>query len=126
MAERGIDVPSLSPPGLSDLVSYLYFFQFIDRPGDPARGRIVFRTSSAETATRSAAGKTSGLLAEGEAPSTPLAIITGMWNHAGKMDVKMLEENLSWPTLKGAEVADLIAYILSARERTGASGAAQR
>ncbi len=123
MAERWIDVPSLATEDLSDLVSYLYFFQFIDPPGDPARGRLVFRAKQCGNchALRGGGKDVGPPLAEGDAPSTPLAIITAMWNHAGKMDRKMLEENLSWPALDGTELADLVAYILSERERAAPS-----
>jgi mono/diheme cytochrome c family protein len=119
MAERGIDVPSLATEDLSDLVSYLHFFQFVDPPGDPARGRLVFRAKQCGNchALRGGGKDVGPPLAEGDAPSTPLAIITAMWNHAGKMDRKMLEENLSWPALDGTELADLVAYPLGAGAR---------
>ena len=59
-------------------------------------------------------------LAKVEKLDTPLAVITEMWNHASKMEEKMVEESVAWPVLKGGEMADLIAYLLSVR-----GGAAQ-
>ena len=37
------DVPSLAPEEMSDLISYLYFLQFIDPSGDAKRGRVVYQ-----------------------------------------------------------------------------------
>jgi mono/diheme cytochrome c family protein len=47
--------------------------------------------------------------------ATPLEVVTAMWNHAGKMEAKMSEENVAWPVLKGGEMADLLDYLLSGR-----------
>jgi len=118
MAERGIEVPSLSTEEMSDLVSYLYFFQFIDPPGDARRGLAVYNEKRCGTCHASAE--------PGKGIAPPLAgvvgnlrssleVITAMWNHAGKMEERMMEANLAWPVLKGGETADLLAYLLSLR-----------
>lgn len=117
MAERGIKVPDLSTEEMSDLTSYLYFFQFIDPPGDARRGQAVYKEKRCGTchALRGVGEKVGPDLAKVEKLDTPLEVITEMWNHAGKMEEKMLEENVAWPVLKGGEMADLIAYLLSVR-----------
>jgi mono/diheme cytochrome c family protein len=115
MAERGIEVPTLSAEEMSDLVSFLYFLQFIDPPGDPRRGQMVYRDKRC--------GSCHGAAGSQGAPDfqriveqlrTPLAVITAMWNHAGQMTELMAEQNLAWPVLRGGEMADLIAYLLGA------------
>lgn len=123
MTERGIEVPSLSTEELSDLISYLYFFQFIDLPGDARRGWAVFnekRCGACHAAAGAGKPVAPPLAKVVEKLRTPLEVITEMWNHAGKMEEKMTEENVAWPVLKGGEMADLIAYLLSVR-----GGAAQ-
>ena len=118
MGEKGIDVPSLSQEEMSDLISYLYFFQFIDPPGDPRRGLTVYREKrcanchAATGAGRPAAPPIGDVV---EKLKTPLEVITEMWNHAGKMEAKMAEERVAWPILKGGEMSDLISYLLSIR-----------
>lgn len=122
MGEKGMEVPGLPTAEMSDLVSYLYFFQFVDAPGDPRRGRAVFAARRCAACHALKDAKIVGPpLAQGEALSTPLAIITAMWNHAGKMDAKMLQANMAWPTLRGTDMADLVAYILSERARLAAA-----
>ena len=99
----------------------LYFFQFIDPPADAGRGRAVY--------TEKQCGKCHGTpaivesvapdLANVEELDTPLDVITQMWNHASKMEEMMVEQDVAWPILKGGEMADLIAYLLSVREGPG-------
>jgi nitric oxide reductase subunit C len=118
MAERGIQMPKLATEEMSDLVSYLYFFQFIDPPGAPARGRVVYREKNCgrchgQPGSGGAAGPE---LAKGDKLKTPLEVITEMWNHASTMEQKMLQESVEWPIFKGGEMADLIAYLFSLRK----------
>ena len=117
MAERGIEVPGLSTQEMSDLISYLYFFQFIDPPGDVRRGLVVYKEKRCGTchALRGVGEKVGPDLAAVEKLDTSLEVITGMWNHAATMEEVMVGANVAWPILKGGEMADLIAYLLQAR-----------
>ncbi len=117
MAERGMDVPPLSTEEMSDLISYLYFFQFIDPPGDPRRGWAVYKDKRCGNCHGSATSRVAAppLAAVAAKLKTPLALMTAMWNHAGRMTEMMVEENVAWPVLKGSEMADLIAYLLGAQ-----------
>lgn len=119
MSERGIAVPVLTEVETADLISYLYFLQFIDRPGDVERGRAVYREKRCGTChgLAGAGGKAAADLAQVEKLETPLEVITEMWNHASAMEQKMIEESVAWPILKGGEMADLIAYLLSVRNQ---------
>jgi mono/diheme cytochrome c family protein len=117
MAERGIDVPELIVEEMSDLISYLYFIQFIDPPGDVRRGSAVYKEKRCGTchALRGIGEKVGPDLAMVEKLDTSLDVITGMWNHAATMEEVMVGANVAWPILKGGEMADLIAYLLQAR-----------
>jgi cytochrome c2 len=120
MAERRIHVPSLSPEEMSDLVSYLYFFQFIDAPGNAARGWTVYNEKRCLLChTPDAAGQSVGppIAQVVQELRTPIGLMTAMWNHAGNMTATMAEENVPWPILKKGEMADLIAYLLSGQSR---------
>ena len=99
---------------MSDLISYLYFFQFIDPPGDSRRGAAVYKDKRCGSCHGSATSRVTAppLAAVVEKLKTPLAVMTAMWNHAGQMSEMMVEENVAWPVLKGGEMADLIAYLL--------------
>ncbi len=115
MAGRGIEVPALSTEEMSDLISYLYFFQFIDPPGNPRRGWAVYKDKRCGSCHGSATSRVAAppLAQVVEKLKTPLAVMTAMWNHAGRMTEMAVEQNVAWPVLKGGEMADLIAYLLS-------------
>ncbi len=118
MAARGMEVPPLRTEEMSDLISYLYFFQFIDPPGDARRGSAVYKDKRCGSCHGSATSRVAAppLAAAVEKLKTPLAVMTAMWNHAGQMTEMMVEENVAWPVLKGGEMADLIAYLLRAQD----------
>ena len=115
MSERGIPVPTISTEEMSDLISYLYFLQFVDSPGEARRGRIVYEEKRcAKCHSLPGVGGTAGPdLFKAAKTKTPLEMITDMWNHATTMEQKMIEENLQWPVFKGGEMADLLAYLQS-------------
>lgn len=115
MSQRGMPVPTISSEEMSDLVSYLYFLQFIDPAGDARRGRVVYEEKRcAKCHSLPGVGGTTGPdLIKAAKTKTPLELVTDMWNHATKMEQKMLEENLQWPVFKGGEMADLLSYLMT-------------
>ena len=118
MNERGIAMPPLTTAEMSDLISYLYFLQFIDPPGVPARGRTVYQEKYCGKCHTlpGISGTVAPELAKGEKLKTPMEVVTAMWNHASTMEERMLQESVEWPVFKGGEMADLIAYLLSLRK----------
>lgn len=126
MAEHRIDVPVLGTEEMSDLISYLYFFQFIDPAGDPRRGAIVYkdkRCGSCHGSEAKAIAPAFGTIVE--KLKTPIGVITAMWNHAGQMSEIMIEENVAWPMLRGGEMADLMAYLLETYGDAGTTSGAK-
>jgi molybdopterin-containing oxidoreductase family membrane subunit len=112
-----IEVPVLGTQEMSDLVSYLYFFQFIDAPGDPRRGLAVYteKRCGGCHSIRGVGKAVAADLATVEKLDTSLEVVTGMWNHGATMEAVMVGANVAWPFLKGGDMADLIAYLLQAR-----------
>ncbi|HXV79063.1 MAG TPA: c-type cytochrome [Candidatus Binatia bacterium] len=116
MARSGIPLTLLTTEEMSDIVSYLYFLQFIDPPGVATRGRAVFldkRCGRCHASSESSAGRAADLSTA--KLGTPLEIVTEMWNHASTMEQIMSQEAVEWPVFRGGEMADLIAYLLSLR-----------
>ena len=120
MNTRGISMPSITPEEMSDLLSYVYFLQFIDLPGDAKRGEVVYREKGCRKchSLPGAAGTVGPDLTKVGKLQTPLEVVTEMWNHASTMEQKMLEESVVWPVFKGGEMSDLLAYLLSLRTET--------
>jgi mono/diheme cytochrome c family protein len=115
MAQRGMPVPTIGTEEMSDLISYLYFLQFVDKPGEARRGRVVYEEKRCTKChSLPGVGGTAGPdLIKAAKTKTPLEIVTAMWNHATTMEQKMLQENLQWPVFKGGEMADLITYLMT-------------
>ena len=113
------NVPSLAPEEMSDLISYLYFLQFIDPSGDAKRGRVVYQEKKCGSCHTlpGARGTLGPDLTKAEKLKTPVDVVTEMWNHVGSMERKMLEESVEWPVFKGGEMADLITYLLSVQNK---------
>jgi mono/diheme cytochrome c family protein len=128
MERRGLPVPRFTEREMSDIVTYLYFIQYVEEPGDAVAGRKLFiekgcNTCHGVTAEASAEGLR---VTEMEPFRTPAAVIARMWNHASEMERLTWEKNIVWPTVKGGEMADLIAFLLSSAPAPDPAPAAGR
>jgi len=52
-------------------------------------------------------------LAAEEEVSSPVGLVTAIWNHAPKMEKAFAKEGIQWPNFIGGEMADLVAYIIA-------------
>jgi len=118
MNQRGITISPFNAEEMSDLISYLYFLQFIDPPGVAARGRTVFQEKGCGRChSAPASGGVKAVdLTKAEKLETPLEVVTEMWNHATTMEQIMLQQAVEWPVFRGGEMADLMAYLISLRQ----------
>jgi cytochrome c2 len=116
MESEGIERPALKDTDLADLIAFLFFANFMDEPGDPARGREVFENRACVSCHLTERGATSAgpNLAETRlgGASTPQAVMAAMWRAAPGMRQAMLQRGIEWPILKPSEVRDLVAYLL--------------
>jgi mono/diheme cytochrome c family protein len=115
MAKEKIEFPEFSPEEMSDLISYLYFLQFEDRPGSAERGRQVFREKRCEGChmpSRTYEKPVGPNLAEAHLDS-PFKIVAEMWNHAPAIEREMQRQGIRWPLLSEDEMRDLLAFVLS-------------
>lgn len=113
MAQKGVAQPQLDPEEAADLVSFLYYLQFIDPPGDATRGEHVFRDSKCASCHETE-GKKAPVLDDQRFESS-LEIVAAMWNHGAQMEKEMAQANVAWPVLKRGEMADLMAYLARTR-----------
>jgi mono/diheme cytochrome c family protein len=113
MRERGIERPVLSPDEIAKLAAYLFYLNFLDEPGDAARGRELFeQRSCARCHQLGGRGGTVGpRLDELKPYASSLFLAQALWNHGAEMAAKMAELHLDPPQLENADVADLVAFI---------------
>ncbi len=83
-------------------------------PGNPNNGEKVFRLKgclNCHNADEIATEKAAPSLKRLKLHLSVTEIGALMWNHADSMQESMSEEQIAWPTFKGTEMADLIAYL---------------
>lgn len=113
MKRRVVPLPQLQPSEMADIIAYLYSVQYFARAGDSGRGSELAAAKGC-LGCHSAAGKGGKVgpaFERMKGLDQPVTVIAAMWNHAGPMEQKMRERAVAWPVLKGAEMADLVAYI---------------
>lgn len=113
MEQKGVLRPQFSSKEMADLIAYLYFIAFTDRPGDAEQGKEVFvKKGCASCHSTSEGVKLIGPnLTKSRRITSPMAMIQIMWNHAQIMKARMLEKDLPWPEFKQQEMSDIYAYL---------------
>ncbi|MBI4477766.1 MAG: c-type cytochrome, partial [Acidobacteria bacterium] len=112
---RGIPRVMFSGQEMADIIGYLYFVNYANVRGTPARGAQIF-VEKCSTCHSVGAGKRVGPDLGGVPQlDDPIAIIAAMWNHSSKMEQELRKRALPWPRLESGEAADLTAFLLSRR-----------
>jgi len=116
MQERGVSRPTFTPQEMGDLMGYIYYFNYFDRPGNFSEGEKFF----VEKGCRSchSVGKNGD---KDEIPLddygkyiSPSFLVTGLWNHSPEILSGMRRIGIKQPEFKGQELAHLLAYIRGA------------
>ena len=106
-------VPSLRPDEMADIVAYLYALRYFKQSGDPRRGVILAVNKGCLDchALYGERGKVASDLTTVSGLDTPAGVLAGLWKHSLIDDPRPLRERRPWPTLRGEEMADLVAYL---------------
>ncbi|MEK6566002.1 MAG: c-type cytochrome [Bacteroidota bacterium] len=111
MKKQSIDWPSFKENDMADLIAYLYFLGFEDKPGTQEKGARVFQEKGCRNCHLSdGKGKGPDLVTIPTIDS-PIRMIQLMWNHAGEMEDLLIMQNKRWPQLSTDEMRDLYAYL---------------
>lgn len=114
----GLDWPQLDGRQATELVAFLYFIDYLGRPGISAAGRAVFERKSCSACHAIGGGEAQvgPDLAQLSRFASPLAVAQQIWNHGPSMFESMRRMNVSPPIFDQGDLADLSAYI---RHRAG-------
>jgi mono/diheme cytochrome c family protein len=108
MSARGVAVPELTASEMADIVAYLYATGYFAGSGNAERGRQLLSVKGC--ASCHVVGGTAPVL-DPARYSTGTQVFAAMWNHTAIPAVGDRE----WPSLTGADVANLVSYLTSPR-----------
>lgn len=105
MQKKGIPIPKFSGGEMADIIAYLYLINYNDRPGDPVRGKELFKMRSCGSCHHLVGPAGVGPnLAKIEDLDSSIAVIAEMWNHIPKMTQKMQESGVLFPRIYPGEM----------------------
>lgn len=116
MRERRMSRPVISSKEMADLAAFLYFLNYFDAPGDSVRGKLLFVEKGCSKCHALGGGGASvgPALDKYKQLASPLFLARAMWSRGPAMAKKMAELRVPRPELRGADLADLLAYIQTA------------
>lgn len=115
MREFRVARPAFQGDELADLVSFLYFLNYFDEPGDPRAGKALF--AEKHCIRCHAVGREGGMVGPRldviPRGTPPLRIAQALWNHGPAMTGAMRRMGLEPPRFRGSEFLDIVAYLRS-------------
>lgn len=109
MGEKRIDWPLFKGNEMADLIAYLYFLDFQDKPGNPLKGEAAFHKKRCVTCHDSD-DDIGPNLSNGIKLKSPVQMLTKMWNHSAAMEEQILTFNENWPKLSADDIINLYAF----------------
>lgn len=116
LEEAELPWPEFTDQDAVELTSFLYYIEYLGRPGDADAGRGLFNSKGcASCHTIGNSGDASGPdLAELKRFASPLYVAQSIWNHGPSMLESMQAMGISPPRFEAGNLADLSAYIRQA------------
>jgi len=115
MQEQQIRWPEFTGKEMADLIAYLYFLRFTDKPGDAEFGSSVFAEKGCGNCHGNDAkgGEFAPDLSTSRSLNSPIDMAQIMWNHAPVMEGKITEKVMKWPHFSGDEMRHIYAFLSS-------------
>jgi len=109
----GVEWPTLTPDEAAELIGFLYFIDYLGRPGDVQAGEQVFESQGCSACHTLGQGgsKVGPDLADLRRFASPLFIAQSIWNHGPSMFETMRAHNVRPPHFEEGDLADLSAFI---------------
>jgi len=113
MSDLRVAKPEFTGSELAELVAYVFYIDYFDKPGDIAQGRTVFARKGCSNCHRVAGlgTRVGPNLSSLKKFVSPIFLAQEMWNHGPRIKAKMDENSVSWPEFEGPEISDLMAFL---------------
>lgn len=114
MQQLGLARPQLDVQDAADLIGFLYTLNYFDAPGQAAAGRRLFADKRCVVCHQvEGVGGVVGPNLDFLRPfRAPIYVAAAMWNHGPQMTDAMAARGIKRPTFTGAELRDLIAFLV--------------
>lgn len=109
---KKLEWPHFTETEMNDLIVYLYSLNYVDKPGDPARGETVFeskRCVQCHFKTEEDRKKIVGDIKTADS----ILFATHLWNHIPAMEAAMVTQAVPWPDMSGQDLRDVLAFLRS-------------
>lgn len=116
--------PELTPKEAVDLLSFLYFIDYLGHPGDATAGQRVFRRQGCVSchAIDGQGGKLGPDLGRLQRFASPLVVAQQIWNHGPRMLANIQRRGMAPPQFEAGDLADLSAFLRQRADRTPKAG----
>lgn len=111
LKQKGTEWPTLSEEEMADIISFVYYLKLLDRPGDAARGKVLFLEKKCQACH--SLKQQPLLLARFAAHVSPVYLAQSMWSAGPTMRSAQQAAGIAMPLFEGREMADLQAFIRS-------------
>ena len=113
MEKQRLRFPTFTATEISDVITYLYYLNYFNEPGNAEAGRVVFSQKGCINchAVGTLGRNVGPRLDTYQEYASPLFVAQAMWNHGPQMLAKMAQLGIVRPTFEGKEMADLLAFI---------------
>lgn len=108
MRAAGVQAAPLSDQQAGDLFAYFYSARYFDHPADAGRGKRAFESKGC--AVCHAASGPAKPVVQWQSMANPIELAAAMWNHSANMRDAFAAKKISWPSLTGQDVADILVY----------------
>jgi cytochrome c2 len=118
MRQTAAGRPAFNGNEMADVIAYLYFIRYVGAPGDAALGRNLFEQkgcAQCHSLGQGQPGLAGPNLGASASLTSPVHLITAMWNHAPAMEQLVQERGLAWPTFERNEMRDLVEFLKAPR-----------
>ena len=102
--------PYFAETEMNDLIVFLYSLNYLDKPGDAAKGEKIF-TQKKCIACHFKTGEDKQKLLEPSKRSIPPSSRAELWNHTSAMEAAMVTQGVPWPEMTGAQLRDVLAFL---------------
>lgn len=113
MSELGLPAPTFNGAEMADVIAYIFYVKFAGESGDSERGRTVFQEMHCIECHVPGGSGSGPDLTLSQVFDSPYHLAAVLWNHAPKMEKKLVQRNLLWPEFKRRQMANLYAFLNS-------------